>query len=152
MNPIGASDTWKYITYPNAVADVDGKQMPSVSGGTRWGGGLWISARDLARFGYLFGRPGRWNDRQIVAANWVKQATTCGPVGPDYGYLWWLNTGKSQQLPRPWADAPTSSFAAIGAGSNTVWIDPEHDIVIVWRWHDGSPNELIRRVLAAIEK
>ncbi|MBO0931745.1 serine hydrolase domain-containing protein [Fibrella aquatilis] len=152
MAPIGASDTWKYIPYPNAVAEVDGKQLPSVSGGTRWGGGLWISARDLARFGYLFGRQGRWQDRQIVSANWVKQATTCGPVGPDYGYLWWLNTGNSQQLPRPWADAPTSSFAAIGAGSNTVWVDPEHDIVVVWRWHDGSPNELIKRVVAAIEK
>ncbi|MDB5240159.1 MAG: beta-lactamase [Spirosoma sp.] len=44
MNPIGASDTWQYITYPNAIADIDGKTMPSVSGGTRWGGGLRISA------------------------------------------------------------------------------------------------------------
>ncbi|WP_332367836.1 serine hydrolase [Spirosoma telluris] len=37
MTPIGASNTWQYIPYPNAVADVDGKQLPSVSGGTRWG-------------------------------------------------------------------------------------------------------------------
>ena len=59
MNPIGASDTWQYVTYPNAVAEIDGKTMPSVSGGTRWGGGLRISARDLARFGYLYGRQGR---------------------------------------------------------------------------------------------
>ncbi|GAB3642243.1 serine hydrolase [Spirosoma arcticum] len=150
MNPIGASDTWQYIPYPTAVADIDGKPMPSVSGGTRWGGGLRISARDLARFGYLFLRQGRWADRQIVSANWVKQATTPGPVGPDYGYLWWLNTGTGESDKKPWPDAPTTSYAALGAGSNTVWVDLEHDIVIVWRWHNGNPNELIKRVLAAV--
>lgn len=151
MNPIGASDTWQYIPYPIAVADVDGKQLPSVSGGTRWGGGLRINARDLARFGYLFLRQGRWQDQRIVSADWVKQATTPGPVGPDYGYLWWLNTGKGESGRKPWPDAPTTSFAALGAGSNTVWVDPEHDIVIVWRWHNGNPNELIKRVLAAVK-
>ncbi|AQG78973.1 serine hydrolase domain-containing protein [Spirosoma montaniterrae] len=150
MNPIGASDTWQYIPYPTAVADINGKPMPSVSGGTRWGGGLWINARDLARFGYLFLRQGRWQNQQIVSANWVRQATTVGPVGPDYGYLWWLNTGKGESGKKPWPDAPTNSFAALGAGQNTVWIDPEHDIVLVWRWHDGNPNELIKRVLAAV--
>lgn len=156
MNPIGASDTWQYIPYPTAVADINGKPMPSVSGGTRWGGGLRINTRDLARFGYLFARQGRWNDRQIVSADWVKQATTPsqawpGPIGPDYGYLWWLNTGKGESGKKPWPDAPTTSFAALGAGQNTVWVDPEHDIVIVWRWHQGNPNELIRRVLAAVK-
>jgi CubicO group peptidase (beta-lactamase class C family) len=152
MNPIGASDSWQYIPYPNAVADIDGKSMPSVSGGTRWGGGLRISARDEARFGYLFLRQGRWQNRQIVSADWVKQATTPSPVGPDYGYLWWLNTGTSSTGKKAWPDAPASSYAALGAGSNTVWVDPEHDIVIVWRWHNGSPNELIKRVLAAVKK
>jgi CubicO group peptidase (beta-lactamase class C family) len=147
MNPIGASDTWRYIPYPNAVAQVDGRSMPSVSGGTRWGGGLWINARDEARFGYLMLRQGRWNDKQIVSSDWVKQATTRGPVGPDYGYLWWLNTER-----KAWPDAPATSFAALGAGSNTIYIDPENDLVIVWRWHNGSPNELVKRVLAAVNK
>lgn len=151
MNPIGASDTWRYIPYPVATADIDGADMPSVSGGTRWGGGLRISARDMARFGYLYARQGRWQDRQIVSPDWVKQATTPDPAGPDYGYLWWLNTGTSKSGKKPWPDAPATSYAALGAGSNTVWVDPEHDIVIVWRWHNGSPNELIKRVLAAVK-
>jgi CubicO group peptidase (beta-lactamase class C family) len=147
MDPIDASETWKWVPYRNSVADVKGNQMPSVSGGTRWGGGLWISARDEARFGYLFLRNGRWKDKQLVSEQWVKEATTSrGPVGPDYGYLWWLNTeGKA------WPDAPTTSYAALGAGQNTVWVDPEHNIVIVWRWHNGNPNELIKRVLAAVK-
>lgn len=146
FTPIGASNTWQYIPYPVAVADVDGKSMPSVSGGTRWGGGLRISARDEARFGYLFLRNGRWQDKQIVSESWVKQATTRGTVGPDYGYLWWLNTER-----KAWPDAPANSYAALGAGSNTIYIDPTNDLVIVWRWHNGSPNELVKRVLAAIQ-
>ena len=146
MDPIGASNSWQWVPYPNAVATVDGQVLPSVSGGTRWGGGLRISARDEARFGYLMLRQGRWGRRQIVSATWVKQATTRGPIGPDYGYLWWLNTAQ-----KAWPDAPTTSYAALGAGSNTIWVDPAHDLVIVWRWHNGSPDALIQRVLAALK-
>ncbi|MBD1396998.1 serine hydrolase [Pontibacter sp. JH31] len=148
MDPIDASNTWQYVPYRNSTIEIDGKRMASVSGGTRWGGGLWISARDEARFGYLFLRNGRWKDKQIVSEAWVKEATTArGPVGPDYGYLWWLNTeGKA------WPNAPTTSYAALGAGQNTIWVDPEHDIVIVWRWHDGKQDELIKRVLAAVKE
>ncbi|MBC5995019.1 serine hydrolase domain-containing protein [Pontibacter cellulosilyticus] len=147
MDPIDASETWKWVPYRNSIIEINGKQMPSVSGGTRWGGGLWISTRDEARFGYLFLRNGRWEDKQLISEQWVKEATTRGTVGPDYGYLWWLNTeGKA------WPDAPTTSYAALGAGQNTIWIDPEHDIVIVWRWHDGKQNELFKRVLAAVKE
>ncbi|GAB3167175.1 serine hydrolase domain-containing protein [Telluribacter humicola] len=148
MDPIGASDTWRWVPYRNSIVEINGKPMPSVSGGTRWGGGLWINTRDEARFGYLFLRNGRWKNKQLVSDKWVQEATTKrGPVGPDYGYLWWLNTdGKA------WPDAPTTSYAAIGAGSNTIWIDPEHDIVIVWRWQNGDQNGLIKRVLAAVKE
>lgn len=105
------------------------------------------TVRDEARFGYLFLRNGRWQDKQIVSQNWVKQATTRGTVGPDYGYLWWLNTEQ-----KAWPDAPATSYAALGAGSNTIYVDPANDLVIVWRWHNGSPNELVKRVLAAVGK
>src|SRR5690606_28673083 len=64
MDPIDASNTWQYVPYRNSYVELDGKRAPSVSGGTRWGGGLWISARDEARFGYLFLRNGRWKDKQ----------------------------------------------------------------------------------------
>ena len=120
--------------------------MPSVSGGTRWGGGLWINARDEARVGYMVLRGGQWQQKQVVSTEWLKKSVTRNPTGEDYGYLWWLNTNQ-----KAWPDAPATSFAALGAGSNTIWIDPVHDIVIVWRWHNGNPNELIKRVLASLQ-
>lgn len=146
MDPVGASRSWQYHGYVNSDVTVEGRVMKSISGGTRWGGGLWISAQDLARFGYLFLRKGRWGDRQIVSERWVKMATTPSDVGPDYGYLWWLNTQR-----KAWPDGPATSFAALGYGSNTVWVDPEHDLVIVWRWHKSNGNDLFKQVLAAIK-
>jgi CubicO group peptidase (beta-lactamase class C family) len=146
MDPIGASPSWQYYGYVNSDVTIDGRAMKSVSGGTRWGGGLWISARDLARFGYLFLRKGRWANRQVVSKRWIEMATTPAAVGPDYGYLWWLNIQRNQ-----WPDAPGGSFAALGYGSNTVWVDPDHDLVIVWRWHRTNGNELFKQILASIK-
>ena len=147
MDRIGASNTWQYHGYANSQVVINGKKMDSVSGGTRWGGGLWISARDEARFGYLILRQGKWKNRQIVSENWIKMATTPTTIGQDYGYLWWLNSAGKQ-----YPSAPRTSFAALGYGSNTIWIDPEHDLIVVWRWHqDKSADELFKRVLASIE-
>jgi CubicO group peptidase (beta-lactamase class C family) len=147
MDPIGASETWQYLPYDRSEVEIEGEPMKSVSGGTRWGGGLWINTRDEARFGYLMLRRGKWRDRTVISERWIQTATTAGPHGPDYGYLWWLNTQR-----KSWPDAPATSFAARGFGSNTIWIDPEHDLVVVWRWHDGSGNELFKRVIAAIKQ
>lgn len=144
MDPIGASDTWKWIGYDNADVTVEGKTMRSVPGGTRWGGGLWMSTRDHGRFGLLMSRMGQWSGTQIVSADWIRQATTRG--GPansnDYGYMWWLNTrGGSKGV-------PTTSYQAQGGGSNTIFIDPDDDLVIVWRWHAGG--DFFARVVASI--
>ena len=146
MDRIGASAGWQYHGYFNSQVNIKGQMVESVSGGTRWGGGLWISTRDMARFGYLILRRGTWSGKRIISENWIKMATTPTTIGQDYGFLWWLNTQGKQ-----WPDAPRSSFAALGAGSNTIWIDPEHDLVVVWRWHrDRSANELFKRILAAV--
>jgi CubicO group peptidase (beta-lactamase class C family) len=146
MAPIGASDTWRYHGYVDSTALVRGVPMVSVSGGTRWGGGLWISARDLARFGLLYARQGRWGTKQIVSPGWIKAATAAQLLGPDYGYLWWTNA--SGKL---YPGAPQTSYAACGAGSNTVYVDPENDLVIVWRWHrEQALDAFIGKVIAAI--
>ncbi len=145
MDPIGASDTWQYHGYGNSNVVIDGKTMRSVTGGTRWGGGLWINTRDHARFGYLFLRKGRWGHRQVLSEKWVRMATTRGTLESDYGYLWWLNTDGEA-----WPSAPRSAFAAQGHGSNTVWVDPDHDLVVVWRWHTGKQAEFYKMILDAI--
>jgi CubicO group peptidase (beta-lactamase class C family) len=146
MNPIGASNTWQWIPYNNSYVEVDGNKMPSISGGTRWGGGVWINAWDMARFGYLWLRGGRWCDKQLIPPDYIKAALMPAHAknNPDYGYLWWLNTrGGAKEL-------PTNSFQAQGAGSNTIFVSPDHDLLIVWRWHGNGREELFRRVVESI--
>lgn len=146
MDPIGASKDWRWVPYDNSQVEIGGRQIGSVSGGTRWGGGLWINSEDLARFGLLALNRGKWNGRQLVSEQWFRDAVTPSEHGPDYGYLWWLNTKQRQ-----WPSGPASSFAALGNGSNTIWIDPDHDIVVVWHWHQGSSLDgMIQRILAAV--
>jgi len=145
MGPIGASTSWKWVPYTNSYADVNGRQVASVSGGTRWGGGLWIDSWDMARFGYLWLRQGAWDGRQIVPSAYVSAALAPSAHGPDYGYLWWLNT-KGKNLP----GMPATAYAALGAGSNSIVVSPEHDLVVVWRWHAGNPAEFAKRVVGAI--
>ena len=53
MDPIGASSTWRWFGYENSWVVLDGSLVQSVTGGGHWGGGMYINAYDMARFGYL---------------------------------------------------------------------------------------------------
>jgi CubicO group peptidase (beta-lactamase class C family) len=145
MGAIGASNSWKWVPYHNSYVDLGGKKVASVSGGTRWGGGIWIHSSDMARFGYLWLRGGSWDGKQVLPAGYVKAALSPSEHGPDYGYLWWLNT-RGKNFP----GLPANAFGALGAGSNTIVISPDHELVVVWRWHSGNAAEFARRVIAAI--
>ena len=147
MDPIGASDTWEWHGYETSWVDVNGEQVQSVSGGGHWGGGMFINTRDHARFGHLFLNEGRWGAQQLISKEWVDEMRVPS-IEPTYGFMWWLNTDRGR-----FPSAPESSFFAIGAAStSTIWIDPEHDIVMVSRWLDAPDvDALIARVLEAVE-
>lgn len=147
FDPINASRRWQWHGYHNSRVSVAGESIRSVSGGGHWGGGLWASTRDLARVGQLLLDEGRWDGEQVLPASWIKRATTPGPLKPGYGYLFWLNTGGSR-----FPGTPESSFAALGYGTNQVWVDPQHDLVVVLRWLDPEvpDGEVYRRLIDAI--
>ncbi|PTM43108.1 serine hydrolase [Bosea sp. 124] len=133
MGPIGASADWEWQGYENSFVEIDGQRMQSVPGGGHWGGGLFIGARDHARFGLLMARKGEWDGRSLLSADWIAQMVSPSPTLPNYGYLWWLNRGASTK-----AGVPASAFWALGAGTNVILVDPEHDLVAVLRWIDGA--------------
>lgn len=148
MDPIGASSTWRWHGYENSWIELDGRTMQSVSGGGHWGGGMFISAHDLARFGYLFLRNGRWIDRQIVSEKWIQMARTPGSANPEYGYMnWFLNTAR-----KPTPAAPESIVTFRGNGQNIVYIDWQNDLVVVVRWisSDAALNEFVGKVLGSV--
>jgi CubicO group peptidase (beta-lactamase class C family) len=145
MEPIGASATWRWYGYDNSWIVLDGQLVQSVSGGAHWGGGMFISARDMARFGLLTARRGRWEGRQVLSEQWLRSATTPG-INPQYGYMnFFLNTGR-RALP----SAPEEAFYHLGAGNNVIYIDPVNDLVIVVRWINnvGSLDAMIESLLS----
>jgi CubicO group peptidase (beta-lactamase class C family) len=149
MDPIGASSTWAWHGYSTSWTEIDGVRMQSVSGGAHYGGGMFINARDMARFGLLTLHRGKWAERQILSEKWVSQAITPTDVQPTYGYMnWFLNT--DQKL---YPAAPATAFVHTGAGSNLIYVDPEHDIVAVVRWIQGSAmNGFIEKLLGAVKE
>jgi CubicO group peptidase (beta-lactamase class C family) len=148
MEPIGASSTWRWYGYENSWVEIDGKKVQSVSGGGHWGGGMFINAYDMARFGYLFARNGKWKDRQIVSEKWIQMARTPGSDNQNYGYAnWYLNTGR-----KPLPAAPEGAVRFVGNGSNIIYVDVDNDIVAVFRWirNDRELNKVIEKLMASL--
>ena len=92
------------------VADPEGLNAAS------WG--LFLTVRDMAKFGQLYLNGGQWGSKQLVPKSWVAESTTVhshwGAL--NYGYLWWV-TGKG-------------SFAALGDGGNAIYVNAENGMVV----------------------
>lgn len=147
MDPIGASNTWRWYGYRNSWIVLDGEAVQSVSGGGHWGGGMFIDAYDMGRFGLLTLHRGNWNGKQLISEQWIEQALTPTPVEPTYGYMnFFLNTDH-KLLP----SAPAKAFVHIGNGVNFIYVDPEHDLVAVVRWvENASMDGIVKRILDAL--
>jgi CubicO group peptidase (beta-lactamase class C family) len=146
MDPIGASNTWKWYGYENSKVDIDGRMIESVSGGGHFGGGMFINTQDHARFGLLFLRNGRWNNQQLISKEWVDAVQVPSAANKSYGYMWWLNADGRYK------DVPANIYTADGFGGNFIVVDKDRDIVIVARWLEPSKmGEFIKMVAGAVE-
>jgi CubicO group peptidase (beta-lactamase class C family) len=125
-------------------------------------GRLAISVRDLARFGLLYLRGGRWNDKQVLkpesvrlalaspvptdlprtagqAAEMLPKQRTLGggkdqtPLGPGvYSFNWWVNRD-GKDGKRLFADLPADAFVASGhGGKRALWVVPSLDLIVAW--------------------
>jgi CubicO group peptidase (beta-lactamase class C family) len=122
-----------------------------------------LSARDLARFGLLHARDGRWNGQQVVPASWVRDSVK--PLadtrnvyfpGRGYGYMWWSGFGS---VWAPTVTLPQGSFFALGFGSQFLFVVSAHDLVVVhtvdlerekWPWvSDAQIGRLMWLILSA---
>ncbi|MES3019672.1 MAG: serine hydrolase [Bacteroidota bacterium] len=146
MDPIGASNSWRWYGYDNSKVDVEGEMIESVSGGGHFGGGLFINTEDHARFGLLFLRNGQWNGQQLISKDWVEAVQQPSAANKSYGFMWWLNADSRYK------GVPANIYTADGFGGNFIVIDKDRDIVIVTRWLEPSSlGELIGKVIMAVE-
>jgi CubicO group peptidase (beta-lactamase class C family) len=133
------------------------------------------SLREMSKFGLLILRQGKWDDRQLVSAKFVKESTsTSQTLNEAYGYLWWLNGKSSFKLAsgragqgRLWPDCPPDAFGALGAQDKKIYVVPSLDLVIAR--HGGASgvartpgeegggrtsfdNELLGRICRAVKR
>jgi len=147
MDPIGASTTWRWYGYDNSFVNIDGQMIESVSGGGHFGGGIFISTLDQARFGLLFLRKGKWQNKQLISEEWVNSVNQPSAANRSYGLMWWTN--EENRL----GNISKKIYTADGFGGNFIVVDNEHDLVMVTRWLE--PNklaEMLRLVISSIEK
>jgi CubicO group peptidase (beta-lactamase class C family) len=95
------------------------------------GGGLRLLPRDMARFGLLYLRGGRWRDQQVVPAEWVEESTrqhvafeSTARHSTGYAYLWWILEPDPEGGNEP-------IYAAMGFRAQYIFVVPEHDMVVV---------------------
>jgi CubicO group peptidase (beta-lactamase class C family) len=103
--------------------------------GTFLGGSLvWASARDFAKFGYLYLRDGIWEAERLLPEGWVDFARTKTPAenANIYGAGWWITAyGEARSHPQNADSPPWDAFHAGGHEGQTIWVVPSKDLVIV---------------------
>ncbi len=115
---------------------------------------MFLSTQDMARLGYLMLRDGRWRDRQIIPADWVKCSTRVViPISEQhpefmqsgrfgYGYMWWVWDGSFATGPYK------SAYTAAGAHGQWITVLPELDMVVAHKtfWSStGGPRHNVHR-------
>ena len=116
---------------PIGIEGLEWDQMGNVGGRigchTMPFSGVHVSARELARFGYLMLRRGNWQGQQLVPGWWLDLCTrTSQPMNPRYGFTWWVNTQGTL-----WPAAPRDAFSALGYNTNLCAVIPSLDLVVV---------------------
>jgi CubicO group peptidase (beta-lactamase class C family) len=103
--------------------------------GTYLGGSLvWASARDFAKFGYLYLRDGIWEGERLLPEGWVDFSRR-DPVSTRanvYGAGWWI---VPEDAPIPQGQGPSTppydAFSAQGHEGQSIWVVPSRDLIIV---------------------
>jgi len=103
-------------------------------------GGIAVRATDMLRFGYLLLNEGRWLDKQLIPAGYVRHCARQSPYNPHYAYSLQFNVntgGDFEELPR-------DAYWKTGSGGHVLYVVPSLDLVV---WKPGgrdaqySPND-----------
>jgi CubicO group peptidase (beta-lactamase class C family) len=97
-------------------------------------GEMWLTPHDMAKIGWLFLNHGRWDNRQIISADWVT-ASTQGRIDatlfPRYGYQWWANTARYGRQGLHTVDY----YFALGYYGQYIFVVPSKHLVVVFTGH-----------------
>jgi len=110
------------------------------------GFGLWLKPRDMARFGYLYLRGGKWGDRQLLPPDWIEAVNH---AATDMHTRFEPGLRYANQF---WALPDRHVFMAVGYHCQVIMVLPDADIVAVMTARDFCPfRKLTEGILAAVK-
>ncbi|HZD16972.1 MAG TPA: hypothetical protein VE669_02405, partial [Actinomycetota bacterium] len=113
-------------------------------GVTHGWGDLALRPCDAAKIGFLYLHRGTWEGRQILATEWVAQATssqTATDQQEGYGYGWWISAPSEE----------VGFFRADGNGGQHILVVPSRDLVVVTTGGGFSASALFSAVASGVE-
>ena len=130
--------------YRGSVHDPMARAMDGVAGNA----GLFSTARDLARFGYMLTHEGRIDGRQFLEPETIETFTSKTDVPGSTRALGW-----DTKSPEGYSSAgdrfSTSSYGHTGYTGTSMWVDPTRDLFVVFltnRVYPDDTDEQIQQV------
>lgn len=106
---------------------------------------MYVSAREMAKWGYLHLKQGRINGNQIVSSDILKLATTLQSPStihedlPQNGFLWFVKDLPARKS-EIGSHVPKGSYQILGYTGVTILVIPQHSLVAVRAFNSfGSP-------------
>lgn len=103
-----------------------------------------VTAIDFAKIGRLYLNKGKYNNKQVVSENWVKQSISIGLEKPAsakgwqksaHHYLWWIPQ-----------EGDNGDYAAEGMLGQRLYVDPKTNTIIVQFAEHGAGNYPYRKI------
>jgi len=89
-------------------------------------GSIALRATDAVRFGYCLAQGGRWRDRQLIPADYLKLCQQALPYNPHFPFSLQFEHNQAGQI----LGAPRDAFYKTGANGFCLYIVPSLDLVI----------------------
>ena len=93
---------------------------------TPGGGSIAVRSTDVLRFVYLLLHEGKWGDRQIVPADFVRKCGKLSPYNPHFAHSFNFNVNEDGHA----KDVPRDAYFKAGAGGYCMYVVPSLDMVI----------------------
>ncbi len=136
----------EFLFKPLGISSYHWKKTPRGFPDTE--GGLYLAAEDLAKVGFLYLHEGRWEDQQLLPADYVRTSVSrrAGPINEidwSYGYQWWrLDNGEGEEI-----------WACLGFGDNYMVVLPRRNLIGVincWNIFDNEHEPVLLELVRAL--
>ncbi len=111
----------EHLFSPMGIEDVIWSTV--VDGLFQTGGGLYMSPRDMLKFGILYRNEGVWMGEIVLSQEWIEASLEPSAGSLEYGYQWWRwsysHKGSTHQ-----------GYYAWGNGGQFIYVLPSHQLVI----------------------